>query len=70
MTNKLSFCFSDEMIETALIANGWSEGWYGGMWVHESQNADYGHCSKKEAFAKLLYDKNLSSKNVEMCWRG
>ena len=23
MTNKLTFCFDEEMIETALIANGW-----------------------------------------------
>ena len=43
MTNKLTFCFSDEMIDTALRANGWSEGWTDEYWVHESNEyADYG----------------------------
>ena len=69
MTNKLTFCFSDEMIDTALRANGWSEGWTDEYWVHESNEyADHATDSKKQAFAKMLYDKNLIPKNVEMCW--
>lgn len=69
MTDKLTFCFNDEMIDTALRANGWSEGWNDEYWVHESyESADYGGARKKEAFVKMLYDKNLIPKNVEMCW--
>jgi hypothetical protein len=68
MTNKQTFCFDEEMIETALIANGWETGWNSEMWVHKSENADYVSYSKKEAFAKLLYKCNLVPENVEWCW--
>ena len=50
MTNKLTFCFDEEMIEDALIANYWENGWNSEMWTHKSQNADYVSLSKKEAF--------------------
>ena len=69
MTNKLTFCFDEEMIETALIANGWENGWNSEMWVHKSENVDYVSYSKKEAFAKLLYKCNLVPENVEECWK-
>ena len=69
MTENLTFCFDDEMIETALKANGWNAGWNSGDWVHNSENADYVSYSKEEAFAKLLYKSNLVPKNVEGCWK-
>ena len=71
MTNKLTFCFDEEMIEDALIANYWENGWNSEMWVHKSHNADYVSYSKKEAFAELLYKCNLISgpENVEECWK-
>lgn len=64
-----SFCFDDEMIETALIANGWNPGWNETCWVHKSENPDYVSYSKKEAFVKLLLESNLIPKNVERCWK-
>lgn len=69
MTENLTFCFDDEMIETALIANGWSIGWNSKEWMHESDSQYYASYSKKEAFAKLLYESNLVPENVERCWR-
>jgi hypothetical protein len=68
MTKKLTFCFDEEMIETALIANGWETGWNSEMWVHKNESVYYASYSKKEAFAKLLYKCNLVPKNVEECW--
>jgi hypothetical protein len=65
MTKKLTFCFDEEMIETALIANGWGTGWNSEMWVHENEAVYYASYSKKEAFAKLLYKCNLVPENVE-----
>lgn len=69
MTENLTFCFDDEMIETALVANGWNTGWNSKDWVHNSENPDYVSYSKREAFAKLLYKSNLVSENVERCWK-
>ena len=65
MTENLTFCFDDEMIETALIANGWNSK----EWMHESDSQYYASYSKKEAFAKLLHKSNLIPENVERCWR-
>ena len=65
MTDEQTFCFDNEMIETALIANGWSRGWNSKMWVPDDENPDWSSYSKKEAFIKLLCKCNLISKNVK-----
>lgn len=68
MSKPQIFCFDEEMIKTALEANGWSLGWNSDYWVHETQNADYEQSTVKEAFVQLLYKSNLISKDIERCW--
>jgi len=67
--NKLIFEFSEEMMTIALLANGWTEGWKSGDWVGPDMNADYGGYSLKEAFGRLLLNKNLVGRNLNECWK-
>lgn len=63
------FTFDDDMIDTALRANGWYDLWHPDNWVHESAtNPDWAGISKKDAFEQLLYKSNLIPKDVEKCW--
>ena len=64
----IKFIFDEEMIDTALMANGWSVGWYPTDWCHERDDPDYVSYSKKEAFTKLLNECNLIPRDVENCW--
>ncbi len=67
--NRLQFVFNREMMETALRANGWTNGWAGDDWVSQSMNADRGGMELKEAFEAMLYGKNLIGKDVKNCWK-
>ena len=66
----ISFTFDEEMIETALRANGWYGHWHPDNWVHSSsKNPDWGGMSKKQAFEQLLYESNLIPRDKnEKCW--
>lgn len=69
ITNKLTFCFDDEMFEIVLITTRWTKGWNSEMWVPDNKNADLVSYAMKEAFAKILYKSNLVPENVERCWK-
>lgn len=63
------FSFNEQMIETALRANGWNDLWHPNNWVHESAtNPDWAGVSKKEAFETLLRKSNLIPRNVDKFW--
>jgi hypothetical protein len=63
------FSFNEQIIETALRANGWNDLWHPNNWVHESAtNPDWAGVSKKEAFETLLRKSNLISRNVDKFW--
>ncbi len=63
------FSINEQMIETALRANGWNDLWDSDNWVHESAiNPDNAGVSKKRAFEILLRECNLIPLNVEQCW--
>ena len=63
------FSFNEQMIETALRANGWNYLWHPNNWVHESAtNPDWAGVSKKEAFETLLRKSNLIPRNVDKFW--
>jgi len=63
------FCFTQEMMVTALEANGWSTGWAGNDWVSPFMNADRGGLTLQEAFESMLYNKNLIGNDVKNCWK-
>lgn len=64
------FSINEQMIDSALRANGWNDLWHPDNWVHESSsNPDLAGVSKKEAFEILLRKCNLIPYNVEQCWR-
>ena len=47
----MKFTFDEEMIDTALRSNGWSDLWHPDHWVHESAtNPDWAGVSRKQAF--------------------
>lgn len=65
----MTFTINEQMIETALRANGWNDLWHLNNWVHEStSHPDWAGVSKKEAFETLLRKNNLISQNVDKCW--
>jgi hypothetical protein len=64
----IKFTFDEEMIDTALMSNGWSAGWNCTDWCYERDDPDYVGYSKKEAFTKLLNECNLIPRDVENCW--
>lgn len=66
---KLVFEFTEEMMTIALLANNWESGWKNGSWVHKDMNADYGGFSLKEAFGRLLLEKNLVGINYQEHFR-
>ena len=63
------FCFTEEMMVTALKANGWCTGWAGDDWVSPFMNADRGGITLQKAFESMLYNKNLIGNDVKNCWK-
>lgn len=57
----MSFTFTDEMIQVALEANGWSQ-FYGNSWLRHG-DSDRNAVSTEHAFGRLLYQLNLISDN-------
>lgn len=45
----IKFTFDEEMIDTALMANGWSAGWNSTDWSHKDDNPDYVSYTKKRS---------------------
>ena len=65
----MKFTFDEEMIDSALRTNGWSDFWHPDNWVHESaSNPDWAGVSKKQAFEILLNKLNLISEKVDKYW--
>ena len=65
----MKFCFDLESIEVALRANGWSDAWHPNNWVHESSdNPDTSGTTMMKAFEILLWEKNLTPRNVDKFW--
>jgi len=54
-----TFIFTQEMMETALKANGWHE-WYGKTWRRDTQQSDMGVSTLKQAFGSLLRENNIA----------
>jgi len=66
----MNFTFDEEMIDTALEANGWFAHWHPDNWVHTNDtNKDWSGMSKKKAFENMLSAKNLIPRDKnEKCW--
>ena len=65
----MKFTFSEEMIKTALVANGWGCAWNTNQWYHEDfGNPDYVSFETKAAFNHLLMKCNLIPRKVDECW--
>ena len=66
----MNFTFDEEMITVALNANGYYALWNDNNWVHkESTDPDHSGQTKQKVFERLLYALNLTSSNVDKCWR-
>jgi hypothetical protein len=66
----MNFTFDDEMITVALEANGYYTIWNDDNWAHkESLDPDHSGQTKQRAFERLLYELNLTPRNVDKCWR-
>jgi hypothetical protein len=68
------FCFTKDDLKTALLANGWSVGWGGenfpsGDWVPPGGNPDHSSMPFRKAVEWLMYNKNLTPKNVDRFWK-